>query len=142
MKGKRASASCLCLLAAGLLAGWGRQRHTSAQLRRELGGLQQQLGALSALREENQALSETIARHAADRATVARQVEELQRLRQEASSLRLELASLRKTPGWTYQGYATPEAAFQSTLYAMSRGDWRPIWPPCRWTSKMKSSGS
>ena len=91
MKVKWAPAVCLCLLAAGLLGWWRVQHPISRQLRLELAGLQQQVGVVAALREDNQALSDTIVHQASDRATRAQQVEELQRLRQEAANLRLEL---------------------------------------------------
>ncbi len=85
------------------------------------------LGELAQLREDNQRLK--------------RDTAELLRLRGEVTELRKQRQAPRNTPvaangpaqvsppealpkeAWTFTGYATPEAAFQSVFWAMSQGD-------------------
>lgn len=124
-----------------------RQHAAQVKLRADNFALQQEAGQLTSLAEENARLSNRVARAQNPPPSSTNQLAELERLRAdvdaqkgEIEKLRTELAnelakpSFQNLPGsnrfvnlpkesWTFAGYATPEAAFQSMLWATLQGD-------------------
>ena len=133
------------------------EHQTQATLRQENGALQQQVGQLPQFAEENQRLSNLLAKGNDNSSVVTDQVQELLRLRGEAGALRQQKGELdklraenrglssqqagqsarplspaerwpnvlRELPkeSWTFAGYADPDSALQSTLWAGISGD-------------------
>jgi hypothetical protein len=126
--------------------------HEQSKLREENRLLRKQTEGLAPLQAENERLSKLLAQAKDDEKILHAQISELPRLRSEVGTLRRqtnELAKLRSdneqlrsfllssnfdttTPvtgeslrkaSWAPVGYADPESAFQSTLWAMSQGD-------------------
>ena len=126
------------------------QQHDKTRLRSENAALQQQMSQLDDLRTENARLSNLVARAPAARSLPDEQFSELLKLRGEVGNLRRQTNELNKlqaenrrlrssprqgTSGsapasdsvpkesWAFAGYADPESAFQSVVWARSRGD-------------------
>ena len=133
------------------------EHQTQATLRQENGALQQQVGQLAQFAEENQRISNLLAKGNDNSSVVTDQVQELLRLRGEAGALRQQKGELdklraenrglssqqagqsarplspaerwpnvlRELPkeSWTFAGYADPDSALQSTLWAGISGD-------------------
>jgi hypothetical protein len=137
---------CALLMAGGVML-LVRQHSAQVKLRADNFALQQEAGQLTSLAEENARLSNRIARAQNLPPSSTNPLTELSRLRAEVGAqkseiekLRTELAdelakpSFQNLPGsnrfvnlpkesWAFAGYATPEAAFQSMLWATLQGD-------------------
>jgi hypothetical protein len=123
--------------------------HHQAKLRAENNALQSQLDQLSGLRAENERLTRLIAEASNSPSSAQEQLGELLRLRNEVGILRHQtnelarLAAQRQKSNstantanqnqqpidgfpkesWTFMGYADPEAALQTALWARNSGD-------------------
>jgi RNA polymerase sigma factor (sigma-70 family) len=128
------------------------QQQTQSRLHHENLALQAQVEQFAALQSEYARLSNQLAKVSQSGALSKDQLSELMRLRGEVGQLRNERKELEKlraenrprsTPGprpaaqpetpteqndfpkesWAFVGYADPESAFQSTVWALSNGD-------------------
>jgi RNA polymerase sigma factor (sigma-70 family) len=137
------------LVVAGVATPLVISRQTQSRLFQENEALRQQLAQLSLVTAENDRLSNQVAQAQGFRALAQQQAGELLRLRGELGTLRQQekewnrmkaaLAAERtrqpSTSGtdakvdrvpkesWAFAGYASPEAALQSVVWAMSKGD-------------------
>jgi hypothetical protein len=141
------------VVAAGITASLLIQQSARIQLRAEDALLQQQADEMTELQAENERLSNRIAQAQSSPSLTTEQHHELLRLRNEVGGLRRagmekgqlqatnallraaleaperELAAARAAPNfWAkeqlgFAGYATPETAMKTTLWAMTRGD-------------------
>jgi RNA polymerase sigma factor (sigma-70 family) len=129
------------------------QNHSRLRLRAENESLRQQVEQLALLASENDRLSNLVAQ-AAKPLSNDDQLRELLRLRGEVGQLRSQITELEKLraenrqlraaansrpatqpqatsqdyfpkDSWVFAGYADPESAFQSSAWAMSKGDVR-----------------
>ncbi len=139
------------LVASCVLVPTALQHHAQSKLQRENDSLRARLAELTGLRAENQRLAGLITQ-AKDSAALTRdQFSELLKLRAEVSRLRQpqswppdpkpaaermsDITVDARTPedatkdnsipkeSWAFAGYATPEAALQTVMWAMSKGD-------------------
>jgi hypothetical protein len=123
------------------------QHFARLKLREENLALQQQIELLGSQSAENGRLSQKIERRQSPQALYSSQFEELARLRTEVAAQKNEIQKLqdklavelapppfKELPGnirvinvpresWVFAGYSTPEAAFQTMLWATSQGD-------------------
>ena len=127
------------------------QHQTALELREEHFALQQQVDQLSSLAAEHDRRSKKMARAKNSSSTSNELLVELLRLRGEGGARKKEIQKLRTALGansttpavktapgpaatddlpkesWMFAGYATPEAALQSTVWAASHGDLKAI---------------
>ncbi len=136
----------LCLGAGAVAVLLFVQHRSQIQVRQENLSLHQQLDKMSVLAAENERLSNRVVRVTQSQSLSNDQLAELMRLRGEVATLRKQKKDLQnqratlanrpaapqnaavravKVPraAWAASGYATPEAALQTVLWAMSRGN-------------------
>ena len=137
------------LVVAGVATPLVISHQTQSRLLQENKSLREQVGQLSKLAVENESLSNEAAQAQSSQALAKKQASELLRLRGELGTLRQQqkewdrmkaaLAAERtrlpditgptaKTDtipreNWNFAGYASPEAALQTVVWAMSKGD-------------------
>ncbi len=141
---------------AGLAIALAAQREARIKAETEHGALEQQLVTLRGLVAENAGLSNIVAQASAGKALPEDESGELLRLRGEVGALRRQTADLdgalaenreahaAAEPGtnavkgvptadywprdsWAFAGYATPDAALQSSLWAANKGDLKTV---------------
>jgi hypothetical protein len=124
-----------------------RQHSAQVKLRLENLSLEKGMDRLNLLAAENESISNRLAREKNSHASAIDSLAELGRLQTEVSSQKEEIKKLRAELGaeltvpafqtlpgsiravnipkesWTFAGYASPEAAFQSMLWATLHGD-------------------
>jgi hypothetical protein len=145
MKANRVISSVLCLAAVGSLAIWLAVEHQSRlRLGEEHTALEQQLKQLAGLIAQNEQLSILAARANRPPSLPDDQSRELLRLRGEVGLLRQQSKQLETVrqenrqaraaggaatadywprDSWAFTGYASPDAALQSSLWAANSGD-------------------
>jgi hypothetical protein len=139
------------IVVAGLGTTFVLEHQTQARLRNENRALLQRFEQFAGLQSENAKLSNQLARVQQGQSLSKEQLSELMRLRSEVGTLRNqkndleklreENRKLRSTPNprppaeaatesdnfpkesWAFVGYASPESAFQSIVWALSKGD-------------------
>ena len=142
-------AGIISLVVAGVGSSFVIQHQAQVKLREENVSLRLQVEQLAQMTAENELLSIRIEQERASRSLSNDQRNELMRLRREVGELRKqqqahdtartaagsqgaptaeaasEAVSLQTIPreSWAFVGYATPENALQSVVWAMSRGD-------------------
>jgi hypothetical protein len=145
------------ILVACLAVGFAAQREARIKAETEHSALEHQVETLRGLTEENAQLSNLVARANAPKPLPDGEPSELLRLRAEVSELRRQSAGLqnvleenRRAHGapardsraaadvvrtadywphnsWAFAGYATPDATFQSSLWAADQGDLKTV---------------